>query len=142
MKALATEARSSAADISELISNLQKKSEVAEMAVNKAETAVNQGNVALLDTLHIFARLAEAVDEISSHMEQVAGMSEQQKVSISDISTSAERVSGLIDETARNAVESATLTGKTADELTYEQVASMIAEVRESSKNIEQVRGD
>lgn len=134
VKTLATESRSSAESISELISTLQKKSEIAAKAVGQAETSVNEGNATLQDTLRVFSRLAEAVDEISSYMEQVASMSEEQAASVQEITMNADEVAHLIGKTAEKAVDSAGVTEKTA--VALEEVMMKINTVKEITEQV------
>ncbi len=139
VKTLATESRSSAESISELISTLQKKSEIAAKAVNQAETSVEEGNATLQDTLQVFSRLAEAVDEISSYMEQVASMSEEQAASVQEITMNADEVARLIGATAEKAVDSAGVTEKTA--VALEEVTMKINMVREITGQVSEAVG-
>jgi PAS domain S-box-containing protein len=134
VKSLATESRRSAESISELISTLQKKSEIAAKAVVQAETSVNEGNTTLQDTLRVFSQLAESVAEISSYMEQVASMSEEQAASVQEITMQAEEVAHLIEGTADKALDSANVTEKTAVEL--EEVTLKINMVREITQQV------
>ncbi|HWQ67525.1 MAG TPA: PAS domain-containing protein [Methanospirillum sp.] len=134
VKSLATESRRSAENISEMITSLQKKSEVAQKAVDQATTAVNDGNATLQNTLQVFSRLADEVDEISKYMEQVASMSEEQAASVQEITQSADEVARLIEGTAQEAVASARVTEKTA--LSLEEVTVMINTVRNISESV------
>ena len=134
VKSLANQSRSSAETITELINTLQRNSEEAYDAVTLANEAVQSGGSSLNETLQVFAKLTDSVDEISGYMEQVASMTEQQTASIHEITRNAEQVAELIDETAHSATDSAGLTEKTATEL--EQVATMITQVKDFSATI------
>ena len=114
VKALALESRKSAEKITDMISNLQKKSQVASDAVSVTSTAVQDGNVMVSDTLQIFGRLVTSVEDISNNIEQVASMNEEQAAAVEEITSSMHEVSAMLKETAREAVESAHATGETS----------------------------
>ncbi|MDD1728470.1 MAG: methyl-accepting chemotaxis protein [Methanospirillum sp.] len=114
VKALALESRKSAEKITDMISNLQKKSQVATDAVSATSTAVQDGNVMLSDTLRIFERLVTSVEDISNNIEQVASMNEEQAAAVEEITSSMHEVSAMLKETASEAVESAHATGETS----------------------------
>lgn len=139
VKSLATDSRNSAGNISEMITSLQKKSEIASHAVDQATIAVKDGNATLQDTLSVFSKLAESVDEISQYMEQVASMSEEQAASVEEITQSADEVAHLIEGTAKEAVDSARVTEKTA--LSLEEVKVMINTVSDISDSVSQAIG-
>ncbi|WP_319580376.1 methyl-accepting chemotaxis protein [uncultured Methanospirillum sp.] len=114
VKALALESRQSAEKITDMIGNLQKKSQIATDAVSATSTAVKDGNVMLSDTLRIFGRLVTSVEDISSNIEQVASMNEEQAAAVQEITSSMHEVSAMLKDTAREAVESAHATGETS----------------------------
>jgi len=114
VKALALESRRSAEKITDMISNLQKKSQVASDAVSVTSTAVQNGNVMLSDTLRIFGVLVTSVEDISSNIEQVASMNEEQAAAVQEITSSMHEVSAMLKDTAKEAVASAHATGETS----------------------------
>lgn len=114
VKALALESRQSAEKITDMISNLQKKSQVAADAVSVTSTAVQDGNVMLSDTLEIFGRLVTSVEDISNNIEQVASMNEEQAAAVEEITSSMHEVSAMLKDTAKEAMESARATGETS----------------------------
>ncbi|PWR73203.1 methyl-accepting chemotaxis protein [Methanospirillum lacunae] len=114
VKALALESRQSAEKITDMISNLQKKSQVATDAVSATSTAVKDGNVMLSDTLRVFGQLVTSVEDISTNIEQVASMNEEQAAAVEEITSSMHEVSAMLKDTAKEAVESAHATGETS----------------------------
>ena len=114
VKALALESRESASKITDMISNLQKKSQVASDAVSATSKAVQEGNIMLSDTLRIFGRLVTSVEDISNNIEQVASMNEEQAAAVEEITSSMHEVSAMLKETAKEAVDSAHATGETS----------------------------
>jgi methyl-accepting chemotaxis protein len=114
VKALALESRKSAEKITDMISSLQKQSQKAVNAVSLATDAVRDGNVLLSDTLGIFGRLAESVEEISLNIEQVASMNEEQAAAVEEITSSMHEVSAMLKDTANEAEESARATEYTS----------------------------
>lgn len=114
VKALALESRESAGKITDMIGNLQKKSQVASDAVSATSKAVQEGNIMLSDTLRIFGRLVTSVEDISNNIEQVASMNEEQAAAVEEITSSMHEVSAMLKETAKEAVDSARATGETS----------------------------
>lgn len=114
VKALALESRQSAEKITDMITNLQKKSQIATDAVSATSTAVKDGNVMLTDTLRIFGQLVTSVEDISTNIEQVASMNEEQAAAVEEITSSMHEVSAMLKDTAKEAVESAHATGETS----------------------------
>jgi methyl-accepting chemotaxis protein len=134
VKALATESRSSAENIADMISSLQKKSESASSAVSLATNAVHEGNVALHETLAVFGQLASSVDEISQYMEQVASMSEEQAANAEEIAASVNEVSDLMQGTADEAVNMAGVTEETSSSL--DQLKEIVHDVQSVAKGV------
>lgn len=114
VKALALESRESTGKITDMIGNLQKKSQVASDAVSATSKAVQEGNIMLSDTLRIFGRLVTSVEDISNNIEQVASMNEEQAAAVEEITSSMHEVSAMLKETAKEAVDSARATGETS----------------------------
>jgi len=115
VKTLALESRKSAEKITDMISSLQKQSQKAVGAVSLATEAVREGNILLSDTLGIFGRLAESVEEISINIEQVASMNEEQAAAVEEITSSMHEVSAMLKDTAKEAEESAKTTNDTSE---------------------------
>jgi methyl-accepting chemotaxis protein len=114
VKTLALESRQSAEKITDMISNLQKKSQKAADAVSMTSAAVQDGNVMLADTLRIFDQLVISVEDISNNIEQVASMNEEQAAAVEEITSSMHEVSAMLKDTAKEAMESAHATGETS----------------------------
>lgn len=114
VKALALESRKSAEKITDMIGNLQKKSQIAADAVSMTSTAVQDGNVMLSDTLRIFGRLVISVEDISNNIEQVASMNEEQAAAVEEITSSMHEVSAMLKDTAKEAIDSAHATSETS----------------------------
>ena len=108
VKSLAQGSRQSAQNIGELITGLQKKSQDAANAMAHAGVAVKEGNAALVDTLRIFNELTGSVEDISKKMVSVAGATETQAASFEEITASVNEMSGLVRQTAKDALNSST----------------------------------
>lgn len=117
VKALSLESRESAEKITGMITNLQKKTRTAAEGVSSATNAVKEGNLLLSDTLKIFSRMAGSVEEISTHIEQVASMNEEQAAAVEEIASSMHEVSSMLKDTAGEAAESAAATRDTSSSL-------------------------
>ncbi len=113
VKALALESRQSADKITDLITSLQKKSLNAAEGVALAMTAVTNGSNLLTDTLNVFTRMVQSVEEISSNIEQVAGMNQEQAATVEQITSSMHEVGAMLKDTADEASGSAETTNNT-----------------------------
>jgi len=107
VKSLALESRKSAENIAEMIASLQSKSDLASKAMDQADTAVSQGNDAVIETLGIFNKIVESVGQIARNMDDVAKTTEQQAASVEEITASAHEVNSLVGEIATEAISSA-----------------------------------
>lgn len=134
VKALATESKKSAENITEMIHSLQIKSENAGKAAQISVQAVLEGSTALDQTVKIFGQLADSVDIISHNIEQVASMSEEQAASSEEITASVTDVSGLLQETAKESVEMAAITEETA--ATLDQLRIIINNVNDITQGV------
>ncbi|MFH0967759.1 MAG: methyl-accepting chemotaxis protein [Methanobacteriota archaeon] len=110
VKSLAQDSRRSAENITDMIQELQQKSQAAAVAMETADNDVKTGNVAMKETLLVFARIVESVAKISKNVEEVASASEEQAASVQEITASINEVSSLVRETAREAQKSSDIT--------------------------------
>lgn len=107
VKSLAQESRGSAENIAKMIENLQKKSKAATDAAAEAGKTVKEGSQALNETLDVFNRIVSNVDEISKNVQEVVAATEEQAATVEEITASVNDVNGLIQGTAKEAVDSA-----------------------------------
>lgn len=114
VKSLAVESRTSAENIAEMIASLQKKSEDAGKSAHTATEAIQEGNMAMSDTLKVFGKLAESVEGISLHIEQVAAMSEEQASSVEEVTASVNEISTLLEGNSKGAVDIAGIAEESA----------------------------
>jgi PAS domain S-box-containing protein len=117
VKSLATESRTSAENIAEMIASLQKKSKDAGKSAQTAAVAIQEGNVAMSDTLKVFGKLAESVEGISMHIEQVAAMSEEQASSVEEVAASVNEISSLLEGNSKEAGDIAGISEESAASL-------------------------
>jgi methyl-accepting chemotaxis protein len=129
VKSLAQGSRQSAENIGQMITGLQKKSQDAADAMAQAGTAVREGNGALVDTLRIFNDLTSSVEDISRKMSTVAGATQTQAASFEEITASINEMSGLVRQTAKDAMNSST---------TSEEALSVVANI---THVIEEIHG-
>ncbi len=134
VKALATESRSSAESIAEMISSLQNKSELAGKSANGAAVAVKEGNEALVETLGVFGKLVDSVEGISLHIEQVAAMSEEQASSTEEITATVNEISNLLEGNAKQAVDIAGGAEESAASL--DELRRIIGHVGDETKDV------
>ncbi|HWQ63997.1 MAG TPA: methyl-accepting chemotaxis protein [Methanospirillum sp.] len=134
VKSLAQDSRKSAENIADMIRSLQDKSVKAAEAVSEAGAIVKEGDVALAETLNAFKVIAESVADISTNVTGVAATSEEQAASVEEITASINELASLLQETTRQAVDSAAATEEASSSIA--QIEKVISEV---SSNIEQV---
>ncbi|HWQ65733.1 MAG TPA: methyl-accepting chemotaxis protein [Methanospirillum sp.] len=110
VKSLALDSRSSAENIADMITNLQKKAENANGAIGRAGTTVNEGSAALGETLVAFQKIGETIEEISRSAMDVASASEEQAASVQEVTASIGEVSTYIKNTSEEAISAAAAT--------------------------------
>jgi len=134
VKALATESRTSAENIAEMISSLQKKSENAGNSAEAAAEAIKDGNVALSDTLKVFGKLAESVNGISMHIEQVAAMTEEQASGVEEVTASVNEISNLLEGNSKEAVDIAGIAEESAASI--DELKQVIQQVNSGTEQV------
>ena len=95
VKALAQESQSSAENIGQIITSLQKQSERAAGAMEQATTEVAKGSEAITETIRFFHTIAEEVEGISQNMVEVASLSEEGAAAVEEITASVSEVRNL-----------------------------------------------
>ncbi len=134
VKTLATESRSSAESINEMITTLQKKSEEAKHSADIGGAAIKEGNEALIDTLAAFTKVSESVENISMNIEQVAAMSEEQTASTQEISSSIGEIGALLDGNSKEAEQISEISKDSAEAL--EKLQTIINKVNYETKGV------
>ncbi len=113
VKSLAQDSRKSAENIAEMISTLQSKSKNATEAMNKSTTSVQEGSVALEQTLAAFNQIADTIENITQNNVEVASASEEQAASVEEVTASIHEVSELVQNTSHEAENTAAATQET-----------------------------
>ncbi len=129
VKSLAQESRTSAETIAGMIGGLNAKSQEAADAMHLAGSAVQQGNLALKETLTVFSALSDSVEAISTDMTSVSSATEEQAASFEEITASVNEIAGLVKITARDAEHSSS-TGEAAL-ASVREITDMIREIDE-----------
>ena len=127
VKALAQESQSSAENIGQIITSLQKQSERAAGAMEQATTEVAKGSEAITETIRFFHTIAEEVEGISQNMVEVASLSEEGAAAVEEITASVSEVRNLSEQTAKEAVGSSAATEEASSALN--QVSTIIADL-------------
>jgi methyl-accepting chemotaxis protein len=107
VKSLALESRQSAANITELIETLQKKTELASITMDKSVESVHTGGAALKETLDVFNEIIGSISTISARMDEVARSAEQQAAVVEEITASINEVNNMVLNTSKEAVSAA-----------------------------------
>ena len=129
VKALANQTGESAQKIAAMISGLENQSKKAVIAMDGAGEAIEQGGIALQDTIKVFNQLTTAVEGISSNMSSVAGATEEQAATFEEITASINEMNDLVKGTAHDALNSSA----TAEEAlaVVEQITTIINEIND-----------
>lgn len=104
VKTLAQDSQGSAENIANIISSLQKQSEKAAIAMNLALNEVLKGSQAITDTISFFRSIANQTKQISTHMVEVASLSEEEAASVEEITASVSELNTLATSTAEEAL--------------------------------------
>ncbi|MDP3395875.1 MAG: methyl-accepting chemotaxis protein [Methanoregula sp.] len=127
VKSLAVESRASAEKISEMINNLQSKTNSAVDAVASANTGVKQGSEALHDTLSSFTKIVESIDQVSKNVSDVAAAAEEQAASVEEVTASVNEVNGLMVSTAKESTDAAAASEESAAAI--DQITKVVGNV-------------
>lgn len=139
VKSLAQESRASAETIAGMIGGLNAKSEEAADAMNLAGSAVQQGNLALEETLKVFSALSDSVESISRDMTSVSSATEEQAASFEEITASVNEMAGLLKLTARDAEHSSSASEEAL--ASVRQVTEVIREIDEVAAHVDREMG-
>jgi methyl-accepting chemotaxis protein len=127
VKSLAVESRASAEKISEMINNLQSKTNSAVDAVASANTGVKQGSESLHDTLSSFTKIVESIDQVSKNVSDVAAAAEEQAASVEEVTASVNEVNGLMVSTAKESTDAAAASEESAAAI--DQITKVVGNV-------------
>ena len=132
VKALATESRSSAEHITEMIANLRAGAEKASTAMKTANSVVKDGSDQMQQTILSFNEIVDSVGKISRSIEEVASATEEQAATVEEITASIHEVAALMEKTAQEAGDTAASTEEVSASI--DEVASMVTRVTEISQ--------
>jgi methyl-accepting chemotaxis protein len=134
VKSLALESQKSAENIAGIIGNLQKKSQLVSDSMKVSAAEVKTGNEAVSETLQVFNQIVEAINVVHNNMTEVAGATEEQAAAVEEITASVNEVGTLVQQTAREAVDSAAATQEVTASI--DQITRAISEAAASVQNI------
>jgi methyl-accepting chemotaxis protein len=130
VKSLALESQKSAENIAGIIGNLQKKSHLVSESMKSSATEVKAGNEAVGETLQVFNQIVEAVNVVHGNMAEVAAATEEQAAAVEEITASVNEVGNLVQQTAKEAVDSAAATEEVTasiDQITHALSEAVVA---------------
>ncbi len=127
VKSLAQDSRQSAENIADMISDLQNKAKLANIAMGQAGETVNIGSATLLETLGSFNQIASSIDDITRNATDVASSSEEQAASVEEVTASINEVSTLIQNTTKEAGDAAAATQEASASI--EQISRVVGNV-------------
>ena len=81
------------------------------MKTSAAEVKI--GNEAVSETLLVFNQIVDAINVVHNNMTEVAGATEEQAAAVEEITASVNEVGSLVQQTAKEAVDSAAATEET-----------------------------
>lgn len=134
VKSLALESQRSAENIATIIGNLQKKSLLVSDSMKVSATEVKSGNEAVNETLVVFNQIVEAINVVHRNMTEVAGATEEQAASVEEITASVNEVGSLVQQTAKEAVDSAAATEEVTASI--DQITRAISEAASAIQKI------
>lgn len=134
VKSLALESQKSAENIATIIGNLQKKSALVSESMKTSATEVQAGNGAVSETLSVFNQIVEAINVVHDNMTEVAGATEEQAAAVEEITASVSEVGSLVQQTAKEAIDSEAATEEVAASI--DQITKAISDASASIQNI------
>lgn len=139
VKSLALESQKSAENIAGIIGNLQKKSQLVSDSMKTSAAEVKIGNEAVSETLLVFNQIVDAINVVHNNMTEVAGATEEQAAAVEEITASVNEVGSLVQQTAKEAVDSAAATEEVTASI--DQISRAISEAAASVQNISSEMG-
>ncbi|HWQ66317.1 MAG TPA: methyl-accepting chemotaxis protein [Methanospirillum sp.] len=134
VKSLALESQKSAENIASIIGNLQKKSQKVSESMKVSATEVKAGNDAVTETLGVFNQIVQSINVVHNNMTEVAGATEEQAAAVEEITASVHEVGSLVQQTAKEAVDSAAATEEVTASI--DQITRAISEAAASVQKI------
>ena len=134
VKSLALESQKSAENIATIIGNLQKKSQKVSDSMKVSANEVKAGNEAVSETLGVFNEIVQAINVVHNNMTEVAGATEEQAAAVEEITASVHEVGSLVQQTAKEAVDSAAATEEVTASI--DQITKAISDAAASVQNI------
>lgn len=139
VKSLALESQKSAENIASIIGNLQKKSQKVSESMKVSAIEVKAGNEAVTETLQVFNEIVKAINVVHDNMTEVAGATEEQAASVEEITASVHEVGSLVQQTAKEAMDSAAATEEVTASI--DQITRAITDAAESVQKISKEMG-
>jgi methyl-accepting chemotaxis protein len=139
VKSLALESQKSAENIASIIGNLQKKSQKVSESMKVSATEVKAGNDAVTETLGVFNQIVQSINVVHNNMTEVAGATEEQAAAVEEITASVHEVGSLVQQTAKEAVDSAAATEEVTASI--DQITRAISEAAASVQKISDEMG-
>lgn len=127
VKTLAQESQVSAENISQIIDSLQKQSERAAVAMNKANDEVSRGSDAITDTIRYFHTIADQILAISENMKEVAVLTDEESSTVIEIENRISAVKSLADNTSLEASASAVASEESS--VALNQISTIISDL-------------
>ena len=127
VKSLAEESENSAEKIRQMIGQLQKQTQRAVDAVDKANEGVREGSTALTQTLEVFNKIVESINDINKNISDVAASAEEQAASVEEVTASVNAVSSLVNDTAKEATDAAAASEESSAAI--DQIAKVVQNV-------------
>jgi methyl-accepting chemotaxis protein len=139
VKSLALESQRSAENIASIIGALQKKSKVVSDSMKDSVSEVKEGTEAVGKTLDLFKDIVRSINGIHVQLTGGASASEEQAATVEEITASVHEIEGLIQKTAKEAMDSAAATEQVTASL--DQITKAINEATGSIQRITKEMG-
>ena len=130
VKELANESQKSAENVAEVISSLRKKSVIMADAIQKSMHEVNNGNLAVNETLSVFNDIVNSIAVINANMSEVAAASVEQSASVEEVTSTINEFSEVIKKASDESAGLAAASEESSAAVT--RISGMVAQVNES----------
>jgi len=134
VKTLAQDSQGSAENIAKIITALQHQSEKASTVMNQANKEVSKGSAAITETITFFRSIADQTGTISTHMTEVASLTEEEAAAVEEITASISEIKSMSDETTKEAIGASVASEEAA--IALKQIAEMQSILTETASSI------
>ncbi|HWQ66787.1 MAG TPA: methyl-accepting chemotaxis protein [Methanospirillum sp.] len=135
VKSLALDSRKSAENITDMLSNLQKKAFAASEMMDLNASSVRGGEAGLREMIEVFTRIISSFETIGYEIDLLSKTAEQQAAVVEQIAASVNEVNGMVSGTAKEAVSAAAASEEASAAI--DQISQQMTEVHGVAQRLE-----